>query len=241
MVKLWCKCRFREGDFFFLFFSEPSVEMLLIYIFRTGLCNNFSGSSSAGESQTWLQVGRWSTIWGGSLQASARCLPHFWPVTSLWKGCRQKESFPTGINWVPTLYGHTNLFNWNLRWGMFPCGLLAVRKSVPPIVCEAPVCPNEILPSRTYTSPQEVTDQNEIQTCLSNVMRISEHSLWGNTRLARSSLLSSPLSSLCCTSQGRAPRCVQSHMISGHSSAILYFFFPCCVWLTFESTRCRVV
>lgn len=64
------------------------------------------------------------------------------------------------------------------------------RKSVPPIICEAPLCPNEILPSSMYTSPQEVTDQNEIQTCLSNVMRISERSLQGNTRLASSSLLS---------------------------------------------------
>ncbi len=47
-----------------------------------------------------------------------------------------------------------------------------------------PVCPNEILSSGTYTSPQEVTDESEIETCPLYVMRISKRSLQGNTTFA---------------------------------------------------------
>lgn len=66
------------------------------------------------------------------------------------------------------------------------------RKSVPPVVCEvldaqARMYPCEILSQSTYTSPQEATDQHEIQTCLVNVIRFSEHSRQGNTRFAHSS------------------------------------------------------
>ena len=56
------------------------------------------------------------------------------------------------------------------------------------VLCARPV--NEILPLGTYTSPQELTDQNETQTCLLNVIRISECSLLqGNTGLTSLSFL----------------------------------------------------
>lgn len=113
------------------------------------------------------------------------------------------------------------------------------QMSVPPIVCEAlrvrPICPNEILSSGTYTSPQEVTDQSEIQTCLLNVMQVTECSLQGNTRLVSYSFFGGAFSSLCCTSQSWA-HCVQFHMISGYSRAHLTVLSVC---LSFGGERCQ--
>lgn len=111
------------------------------------------------------------------------------------------------------------------------------QESVPPI--EAlnipPICRNEILSLGTYTPPKEVTDQNEIQTCLLNVMRIIERSLQGSTRLANCSFLFfaflMPL-----------PHCTEQSMLwaVSHDFGLLKWkcFRP--FRLTFETTKCRV-
>lgn len=110
-----------------------------------------------------------------------RSLSYFWPLTSCFGGREgAKEVFTYGDRLSCTSSSQTSL---SLSLSLQPllknifmcccCG----QKGVPPIVREVPnFCSNEILSSGMYTSPEEVTDQNEIQTCLLNVMRITERS-----------------------------------------------------------------
>lgn len=70
--------------------------------------------------------------------------------------------------------------------------------------------PSEILLPGTYTSPKEVTDQNEIQTCLLNVMRVialppGKH----HTCQVQLSFFAFPMSLLRCTEQCAV--CAVSH------------------------------
>lgn len=131
MVKLLCKCQFRERDF------QRLLWKCCASIFNTCFMQWFEWFLFCRESLIWSPHGAalWETVlWHGVKNLSRTMNPYMLrsvcPIFDLFGGGKQKENFLKGINKVPLLYELlTNLFHFtNLNWEMFSFGLLQSKE-----------------------------------------------------------------------------------------------------------------